>query len=530
MLTTPELIRILVRMKARLAFGAPAKTQALVNVLLLVLGLGATAAAVAIVLWTRGATDSATQLMLLLTAICALWFLMSIVAGAGEAVLNPGLFAMYPISVRQLIAAFLAAAFVGVAAPGTTIVALSAVSHSSGPVSAVMMVAGALVVTATAVLSGRYGIAIMSSLVRGRGTRELAGLVAAVLAAFTGLAPQFLTEIRERISEPERALARSVLGWTPWGWGPESMASAAQGRYGRSALFLILATIFAVALGEAWQRTLERILTTRPAASEATTIEGGLVHPSLRPFGRRPVVAAMARAVRQLRRDPREFLEVVSFMPIVLVSAFPILDAIRSREPEVVLAVTGVGLSLGITSLNMFGADGKSFGVDVFASGDLTPIIFGKALARAVIGAPLILLAGLILAAISGGWVFLAASYLIASTALLAMLAVGMIVSVRYPFPLADQVSVGGGSGGSSGCATAVIRLLALLVALVVAGVGVVPAAVVSAAISPAWGTLVGCGSLAYGLALFWFAGRAAGKRATARTPEIFQKLSTPLS
>lgn len=529
MLTTPELISILVRMKVRLSFGAAAGTQSLLNVLIAIIGTAATAGGVALVLWTQGADDQATQLMLLLTSICLLWFVLSIIAGAGESVLNPGLFAMYPISVRQLIVAFLAAAFVGVAAPGTTIVALSAISHSSNIASALLIGVGALVVTTTAVLSGRYGIAIMSSLVRGRGTREVAGLFAALIGGLVGIAPQFIDQLRDRIGESERGLARDILRWIPWGWGPESMASAAEGRLGRAALFLILAAVFAVALGEAWRRTLERILTTRPAASEATTIEGGLVYPFLRPLGRHCSIAVMSRTTKQLRRDPREFLEVVSFMPIVLVSGFPALEALRSGNPEVVLAVTGVGLALGITSLNMFGADGKSFGVDLFAAGDLTPVIFGKALARALVAAPLILLSGLILAVISGGWVFLAASYMIAATALLAMLAVGMTVSVRYPAPLADQVAFGGGSSGANGCATAIIRFAGLLVALIVAAVGVVPAILVSTLVSPALGTLVGCASVTYGLSIFWFAGRAAGKRATEQAPELFQTLSTPL-
>ena len=529
MLTTTELVRILIKMKTRLAFGGKANWQSVVGLIGLLIGVVATVVVAWRVVQTRTAVDSSTQLMLMLTGISLAWVILSVIAGSGEAVLDPGKFAIYPVSVRQLITAFFAAAFVGVLAPGTAVVALSAVTHAPSFGAAVLIVIAALVVLAVSVLSGRLGIAMMSSLVRGRGTRELAGIVVALVAGFAGLAPQFVFQVADEFREPERELARSILRWVPWGWGPEAIASAAEGRLGRALFLTVLAGALAAVIAGSWVRLMEQILTTRPAASEATSIEGGLVPKMLQPLGRSPMVAVTARTLRQLRRDPREFLEVAAFLPVVFISAVPALDAIRERDPQVVLASAGIGVALGITSLNMFGADARSFGVDVFASGDVTPVVFGKAAARVILGMPFVLIAGVGLAAITGGWQFLLPGIFISLTALLTMTAVGMQSSVRFAFPLPEKATVGGGSSGASGCVTGIIRMMGLLIAFAVAAIGTAPVVFVSVRVSPLAGAAVGVVALAYGLVVFWFLGRWAGKRATATAPELFQTLSTPV-
>lgn len=66
-----------------------------------------------------------------------------------------------------------------------------------------------------------------------------------------------------------------------------------------------------------------RCRTTRPSASSTVSIEGGLIPRALAPFGRSHTVAATARALHQLRRDPTEFLETAGFLPLVLISGLP---------------------------------------------------------------------------------------------------------------------------------------------------------------------------------------------------------------
>ena len=525
MLTTRELTATLIRLKARLAFGRQAGSASLLNAVGVLLGVAGTVAAVVFIAQRGGAGDTSTQVMLTLTGISLAWAIFSIAVGSGEAVLDPGLFAVFPVSSRQLTIAFLMAAFVGVLAPGTALTAIASVVHAPNAAAVVLVLLGGLIVAAVCVLSGRLGLALMSSLVRRRGAREFAAVIAGSLALIGGLVPQFAIALRDEITEDRREFARLILRWLPWGWGPEGIASAIDGRPARAALFIALSAGLALALGESWRRLMNQILTTRPAASEATATDGGLVPRFLEPLGRTPVMAAASRSLRQLRRDPREFLEMVAFLPLVFVTALPAVDALRAGEPAVVLSTAGIGVGLGMTTLNMFGADGRSFGVDALALGDITPVVFGKAISRLIIGFPLLVLAAVILAAISDGWAFLFPGIAVAVTALLSMAAVGMYVSVRYAFPLPERANVAG-AGNAGGCAVGIIRGVSIAVALLVAAVGTVPVGLLSVFVSPWVGAAAGVASLAYGFAVFWFGGRHTGKRATRQTPELYQTLS----
>ncbi len=525
MLTTTELTGILVRIKARLAFGRQAGKASLLNGIGAVVGVVGTIGAVVFIVGTGGAQDTAVQIMLVLTAVSVAWATFSIAVGSGEAVLDPGKFAIFPVSSRQLTIAFLIAAFVGVLAPGTAIAALATVVHAPSLFAAVVIVVGAVSTTLVCVLSGRLGLALMSSLVRRRGAREFAAVLAGGIGVVAGLVPQFAIALADEITLERRAFAREILRWFPWGWGPEGIASAIEGRILRAAIFVALSGALAVVFGEMWRRLMAQILTTRPAATEATAIDGGLVPKVLQPLGRSPVIAAASRSLRQLRRDPREFLEMVAFLPLVFITALPAVEAIRDGEPAVVLSTVGIGAGLGMTTLNMFGADGRSFGVDALALGDVTPVLFGKAISRILIGLPLVFLAAIVLAAVSNGWAFLFPGIAIAITALLAMASVGMYVSVRFAFPLPERANAAG-AGNAGGCAVGIIRGVSIAVAVLFAAVGTVPVGLVSVFVSPLLGSVAAVLSLVYGLGLFYFVGRHAGRRATMSTPELYQTLS----
>ena len=157
--------------------------------------------------------------------------------------------------------------------------------------------------------------------------------------------------------------------------------------------------------------------------------------------------------------------------------------------------------------------------------GDVTPVLFGKAISRILIGLPLVFLAAIVLAAVSNGWAFLFPGIAIAITALLAMASVGMYVSVRFAFPLPERANAAG-AGNAGGCAVGIIRGVSIAVAVLFAAVGTVPVGLVSVFVSPLLGSVAAVLSLVYGLGLFYFVGRHAGRRATMSTPELYQTLS----
>ena len=135
------------RVKARLAFGAQDRKTALLHGIGVVIGVIGVLGGIVFIVQTGSAEDTATQIMLVFTAISLSWAIFSIAVGSGESVLDPGKFAIFPVSSRQLTIAFLAAAFVGVLAPGTAIVTITSAIHAPSIAAAVLIVIGAMCVT-----------------------------------------------------------------------------------------------------------------------------------------------------------------------------------------------------------------------------------------------------------------------------------------------------------------------------------------------------------------------------------------------
>ncbi len=520
---TPELVRIVMRMKLRLGFRTSTTQETVFTGLLLMVGVGGAVAGLFGVWSQFGEPDRGTRAMLALAAVSLGWLFVTIVFGGGEGTLDPARFAPFPITDRQLVVALFAAAFLGAPAAATAVVTVATASYANSVTGAVVMVISAMLVTVTAVLSGRVGITTMSGMLRGRRTREIAGGIAALFGVSIALVATLLGEFSEYLTPDRLATARSIVRFLPWAWAPEAAGLAEEGNVALALAYLFGAVAFAGGLLWVWWRMTARLFTTR-AISEESSVGNGLVPRWMTVFGRSPIVGVWARSLRQLRRDPREFLEVAGFLPMMVVFAIPSFDAIQAGNQQVVLSSASLGVAIGITSLNMFGADGRSFGVDALAVGNITPVLIGKALARISIGVPLIGMMALGLAIATRGWAYIGPSLLIGLTGLLSMTAVGMFVSTRFPFPLPEKAMLGG--QGADGCATGIIRMVALVSAMLISVPGVAATALTTVWVSPMAGTLVGLGSVLYGGGLFWFSATRSGRWATHEIPRIFQQLS----
>ncbi|MGI9606133.1 MAG: hypothetical protein ACR2P0_08345 [Acidimicrobiales bacterium] len=468
--------------------------------------------------------DASTAAMLGLTAVGLAWLLVTIVLNGGEATLDPTRFALLPIPVRHLVVGLLAASFLGAPAVVTAVAVLSFTLQATSISSALVLVLGAVLVWCGAVMSGRVALMAMTGLLRGRRTQEIAGGLALLVGITVGSAAPILSDRSEVFSEERLVSARSILRLLPWGWGPEAMARSMNGDVAGALPFLFAAAGFAFVLVRSWAALVERLLSTRTAAV-ASDVERSLTPRWMMAFGRSPVVAVWARSWRQLRRDPREFLEVAGFVPMMVIFALPGLDAIRDGDDRAVLSSASIGIALGLTSLNMFGADGRSFGVDALAASSMRSVLVGKALARLTVGIPVILALASVLAAFTDGWHFVIPSLAIGLTGLLAMTAVGMFVSTRFPFPLPKDMSLTAGQG-LEGCVTGLIRMGALVGAMAVAAPGVGATTLVAVKVGAPAATSVGLASIAYGLGLFWVSSRRSGDWTMQHVPEVMTRLS----
>lgn len=516
--------RLVVALKWRLLSRAKSGFEKFSLVFTLVLGVIAIPLVAWVVVLIGGHRDAASILMVAMTFVGLGWLLLTIVGGGGESVIDPQLFTIYPVAYSRLVVGFLAAAFVGVPALATASAALATVAHGASLLGRLVILVAAVVLTLTAVLCGRVGISWMSGMLRSRRTREIATWTAAIVGSMVGAIGPIASELGILSFDWSLLVdVRRWVRWLPWGWAPESIALAMEGRTGRAVLMLIPAIGFMGLVGRAWTRLLARILTSRGVSGEGK-VDKELLPAALRPFGRHPVVAVWARSLRQLRRDPREVLEVAAFMPAVLIFALPGIQALRDGDERAVLSTASVGLALGITTLNMFGADGRSFGVDALAASNMRDVVVGKALARISLGIPAVLLVATVLCVLSGGWSLFVPATAIAWTTLFASSGIGMMTSAKAPFPLPEKMNAGGGQ--NQGCATAVIRVAAMVAAVLAAAPGVIPTIIVSLRYGGMLGSLVGVASVAYGLAVFWGLAGSTGRWADSHVPRIFQEIA----
>lgn len=522
-MTTRELIPLLVGLKFRIVRSG----GRFANVLLVLAMLGvffAVMVAGAYVLFLRTSPDRADIIVPVLTAIGIAWFGVPVVMGGGEGTLHAGKLTIYPIETRKLVIGLLAAAFVGVPALATGLLALTTISHARSVSTFILLSLSIVLFSATAVLSGRTSIAVMSGLLRGRRTKELAGALAATLGVSIGVVGPFATEYSDGLIGDRLEALRGIAPFVPWGWSAEAIGRASMGDIRGAVFFVVLALLFACGLWTVWSRIMENMMTNREFTDDQE-VGVGLIPKWMSVFGSGPIVAVWARSLRQLRRDPREFMEIAGFMPMMIIFTLPSIEGLRQGEPLAVLGSGSVGLALGITTLNMFGADSRSFGVDALAAVDIRHVLIGKVMARLTLGVPLILGLACIFAAIADGWAYVIPSLGVGLTSLFSMAGIGMFVSTRFPFALPETLTLGG--RGTNGCATGVIRLGALLTAMAAAGPGVAITIVATLFISPAAGTVAAVFAVLFGLFVFWGAARISGRWATNHIPEVFQLLSS---
>ena len=522
MLSTSEAVRTIVALKARMIFRG-STAQVVFTAIGMFLAIAIAIGIAAFVVFTA-APDPATISMIILALISLMWLIGSITFGGGEQVLDPVRLVLLPMSTRTICVSFFAAAFVGALVPGASLVAFATLRHANSILGALVMLLAAVATIVTTVLSGRVGVVTLATLVRGRKTKDIAAGLTAIVAVGAGVGTQFASAILQRLTEDVRASFRGVLRWTPWGWAPESLARASEGRFTTSLLFLLASTGFILGLLGVWVRLMNLVLQSKESNSEAS-IDGELVPAWMRFFPRTTTVAVAARTMRQLRRDPRELLQLASILPLAFVIGLPAFEAVRSGEPDAVLLAGTFGPMAGVTVQGVFGTDGRSFGVDALALDDLTPVVTGKALARIAIAVPLIFVAAVLLAAVTGGWSRVVVAFCIGVVSLLTTAAVGANTSVRHAQPLPDKA----GSLNQStnqGCFSGVAVLGSMMLGYLLAAVVVLPTVLLTIFVSPLAGTLCGIVALAYGAWIFRLGTSRAGDWANRNRPEMFQKLS----
>jgi ABC-2 type transport system permease protein len=343
-----------------------------------------------------------------------------------------------------------------------------------------------------------------------------------VTAIGFNLALQVGARLAERLERSDlealRPLAR-VLGWLPPGLAARSLVDASQGRLLASAAELAGAALAVALLGWWWWRSLDRVLTTaEPAARARAARQPTSLFPRplrrLLPADQRGAVAA--KELRYLARHPR--LRVAWMMSGLLGLGLIVFVSLTEglRHPWIVLASLAMAFLASQNSLNQFGFDGPAYWTQAVAGADPRGDLVGRNLASMVTGTLTTAVLALVLALVTGGWLYVPVALCLGVGVLALSLGVADVISVRFPYPLPDDASnLWAVQGTGQGCLVGVVQMVAFaaqgllllpLVALV--GVGLVlwpPALVLVCPLAIAYGAWLW--RVGLGLGADWLAG-----------------------
>lgn len=325
-----------------------------------------------------GAPDYAGSASIVVFSLVSLgWLLLPILYAGVDDTLSPSRFALLPLRGRQLAPGLLAAAFVGLPAIATTLVALGQLvvwsTSAAAVVAAVVCVPVALL---TAVASSRVVTARFARSLSSRRYREATAIVLTLLLSLSGIAVGKVVDLvttRAR-SGPDALVdtldtAARVLGWTPVGWAWATPGDVAAGRWGAAAARFVLAVGLLGWLWWGWVRALDRALVEPPEGSgtRSRVLDRGVLD---RVAGSSPAGAIAGRCLRYWRRDPRMLASAVMmlFLPVLMVLGPTIGGGSAGASREVPFVAPAVlGLIVASTAAQDLSYDGTALWTHVTA-------------------------------------------------------------------------------------------------------------------------------------------------------------------
>lgn len=478
----------------------------------------------------RGHAVAGTVAVLLVAILALAWAVMPLFLPGGDETLDPSRLVMLPLRPQPLVRALLVASLVGLGPLFTLCMAVGAVlALAHGAAGAVVAVVAAPLVVMVCVALSRAVAAANVRLLSSRKGRDLAllsGLVIAIGMQLVNFAAQSLGRSGDLSAlEPVAAVA----AWLPPASAIGAVEAAGEGDYAVAAGRLLLTAAVLVVLIRWWRRSLVRLMvepdgSTIGAAPHSVAGDGsggtGRLG-RLLPGGR--TGAVMERGLRYIGRDPKTKASWVTSLAIG--ALVPLFNAYQGTG-SIYWACFASGM-LGIQMFNQFGQDTSAFWMvaqTISSPADAYAELRDRALTLLVITLPYTVLVAVATAAVLGDWSQLPEALGMAFALLGAMLAIGAVASVRFPYSI-PQDSHRNVAPGQAGLALASIFGGMLVGPLLCAPlIGAVVWLHVSDQESLLW-VLLPAGVL-YGAALGWAGLRAMAPRMARRLPEILAAVS----
>ncbi len=480
-------------------------------------------------------------------AVAVGWAFGPIVFGASDETIDTSRLALLPLRGRDLAPGITAASMIGPAPVGVTVALFAFCLHPlAGNAQDTSLMIGALVragliaaaIVATMVFSvvmSRLVLTALGNLLRRRNRRDSATIFAGLAAGLLAVASQLA-----RYLGVDADLVRSggrVVRWLPGGWSGEAIGQLLRGESIVVPVALIVATLALTrVLARLWTGVLSTALSDVSEGGEVTSIDGHMLQEAawawtswLPASGRASAELlrlVVSKELRYLRRHPRYRIQVVTQGIVLFVGGAPFIAAVADKQPEAVLVGCVPALTAGITSSNLFGADGRALWGEVVALPSLKIVLRGRSLTFAIFGLAASAVVTLATAAWTGGWEFFHVAIGAAVGMALTGAGVGSYTSTLAPvnFPDDSNPNPFATEATGQGFLNALITFGGVLVGLLLAAP--ILYGLAQARMSPANGIVLLLLAPVYGLAMYLALTSVAGRRADRRAPDLVASLA----
>ncbi|WP_462418157.1 hypothetical protein [Kytococcus sp. Marseille-QA3725] len=379
--------------------------------------------------------------------------LVPLVSTGVDDTLDPGRFALLPVGARDLLPGLLVGSLIGVTGPILLLGAAGGVVGLSTSAAALVAALVAAVLWAVVTVALRSGMAAaMSSPDTPRWVRDLATGVGVVLAACSGLLSNVVmvgvasaTDLRERLE----AIA-DVAGWTPFGLPWAIPRAVVAGDWVDAGLRLVLVLALVGLLLWGWARAVaERLVSPLESTGRAHEVRTGRLAALAPPT---PAGGVMMRSLVNWRRDPRYVMNfaVALLMPVLFVAPILLQGVASTDLPLLPYAGAAVALSFAMVTMQDTSYDGSALWAHVVSGIRGVQDRWGRFLAVVTVAVPVVLLAAVVGAAVSGRWDQLPNGAGVGLGILLAGCGAGQLTSALWQFPApqpgANQFSTPPGS------------------------------------------------------------------------------------
>lgn len=348
--------------------------------------------------------------------------------------MDPRRFALVALRPRQLSTGLLVAALVSV--PSVVILFLSAITVVTwwrGAFPVIIAILSAVLAVATCVLAARVTTAVASLLLATRRSRELTGVIGALVLVLIAPAVILLSSVDwGRNGAVVLGDAAAVVSWTPFGAVWSAPGDAAMGNVAAAALKLLIAAATVGLLWLAWDRLVAHMLVT-PEREPVAKTYGGMGWFDVLPGRQASVIAA--RSMSYWARDARYLVSIVIIPVVPIIMILPFLIVGVPLQTLALLPLPVMAIFLGWSLHNDLAFDSTAIWLHIVSGVRGWADRVGRMFPVLLLGIPLVVVGSMVSILFYGDWAALPSMLGVSSALFLGGVGLSSYISARLPYP-----------------------------------------------------------------------------------------------